>query len=100
MTRSTLRPLIAAFAAALVAGCHSDSPSGPATPQNTLDLTTILSQMSLGRVGSVPGASSVIAVPATAGVPIIVPAACSYSATIQGFTCPTVSSGGLTWDIS
>jgi hypothetical protein len=101
MTRSTLRPLLAAFAAALVAGCHSDSPSGPAnSQQNTLDLTTILSQMSLGRVSSVPGASSVIAVPSIAGAPVIVPASCSYSAAVQGFTCPTVSSGGLTWDIS
>jgi hypothetical protein len=101
MTRSTLRPLIAAFAAALVAGCHSDSPSGPAAPQqSTFDLATILSQMALGRVSSVPGATSVIAVPAIAGVPVVAPAACPYSAATQGFTCPTVTSGGLTWDIS
>jgi hypothetical protein len=101
MTRSTLRPLIAAIAAALVAGCHSDSPSAPATAQkNTLDLATILSQMSLGRASSVPGASSVISVPAITGVPVVAPAACPYSAASQGFVCPPVSSGGLTWDIS
>jgi hypothetical protein len=101
MTRSTLRQLIAAFATALVAGCHSDSPSGPATQQqNTIDLATIFSEMAVGRVNSVPGASSIIAVPSIAGVPVLAPAGCPYSASTQSFICPTVTSGGLTWDIS
>jgi hypothetical protein len=102
MTRSTLRSLIAAFAAVLVAGCGSDSPNAPsATPQqHTLDLAAILSEMSIGRVSTVPGASVVLAVPAAVGVPVIAPAACPFSASTQGFTCPTVSSGGLTFDIS
>jgi len=99
MTRSILRSLIAAASAALVAGCGSDSPSGPAT-QHTLDLGAVLSQMSLGRVSSVPGASTVIAVPATSAAPSVVPSACAYSPALQGFTCPTVTSGGLTFDIS
>lgn len=100
MTRSTLRSLIAAVSAALVAGCGSDSPSGPATQQHTLDLAAILSQMSVGSVSAVPGASSVIAVPATATVPHVTPSACAYSPATQGFICPTVTSGTLTFDIS
>jgi hypothetical protein len=100
MKRSNVRTLIAAVSAALVAGC-SDSPSGPATPPpQSLDLSAILSQMSLGRVGSVPGASAVIALPAATAVPGVAPSACPYSAATQGFTCPTVTSGGLTFDIS
>jgi len=102
MTRSTLHVLIAALAASLVAGCHADSPSAPPTQQQPapLDLATILSQMSLGRVSSVPGASSVIAAPTAIGVPAVSPAACPFSAASQGFTCPPVSFAGLTSDIS
>ncbi|MGE5102398.1 MAG: hypothetical protein ACM3SX_20625 [Deltaproteobacteria bacterium] len=97
MTRWTFRSLIATASVALVAGCGSDSPS---SPSRTLDLSAVLSQMSLGRVSSVPGASAVISLPATAGVPTIVPSACTYSPTLQGFACPTTSSGGLTFDIA
>jgi hypothetical protein len=102
MTRSTSRALIAALAAALVAGCGSDSPNEPATQQqqHTLDVAAILSEMSIGRAGTVPGASTVLALPATVGVPTIALSACPFSASGQGFTCPTVTSGGLTFDIS
>jgi len=100
MMRSTSRAVIAALAAALVAGCGSDSPNAPATPQHTLDVAAILSQMSIGRVSSVPGASAVLSLPAPIGVPAIALSACPFSSSIQGFTCPTVSSAGLTFDIS
>jgi hypothetical protein len=100
MMRSTWRALIAALAAALVAGCGSDSPNAPETPQHTLDVAAILSQMSIGRVSSVPGASAVLSLPAPIGVPAIALSACPFSASTQGFICPTVSSAGLTFDIS
>ena len=98
MTRSsTFRSLIVTVSVALVAGCGSDSPSSPA---RTLDLSAVLSQMSMGRVTSVPGASVVISLPAIAGAPTIVPSTCTYSPTLQGFTCPTTTSGGLTFDVA
>jgi hypothetical protein len=100
MTRSTLRSLVAGVSAALVVGCGSDSPSGPSTSGKTLDLATVMSQMSIGRVGSIPGASVVMSLPATTGMPTLVPSACAFSPTAQGFTCPTVTSNGLTFDIS
>jgi hypothetical protein len=99
MTRSIVGSLFAAVSAALVVGCHSDSAVGPSS-ENTLDLAAIMSQMSIGRVGSVPGASTVMSVPVTGGIPTLVPAACSYSPTTQGFVCPTATSNGLTFDIS
>src|SRR5437868_5929443 len=101
MTRSTSRALITALTTALVAGCGSDSPNEPATPQqHTLDVAAILSEMSIGRAGTVPGASAVLALPAAVGMPTIALSACPFSASAQGFTCPTVTSGGLTFDIS
>lgn len=100
MTRSMVRSLVAAVSAALVIGCGSDSPVGPSASQRTLDLAAIMSQMSIGRVGSIPGASTVMSVPATTGVPTLVPSACAYSPAAQGFVCPTATSGGLTFDIS
>jgi hypothetical protein len=100
MTRSALRSLAAAVSAALVVGCGSDSPSGPSTPQHTVDLAAVMAQMSIGRPTSIPGASVVMSVPASTGVPAFVPSACAYSSAVQRFTCPTVTSGGLTFDIS
>ena len=98
MTRSTVGSLIATMSIALVAGCGSDSPSGPSS--HTLDLGAVISEMSIGRVSSVPGASTVISMPSVAGVPTIVPSACTFSPTLQGFTCPTATSAGLTFDVS
>ena len=101
MMRSTSRALIAALAAALVAGCGSDSPNAPTTQQqHTLDVAAILSQMSIGRVSSVPGAATVLSLPTPLGVPTIALSACPFSASTQGFTCPTVNSAGLAFDIS
>ena len=99
MTRSTLRWLVAGISAALVVGC-GDSPSGPSAEQQTLDLATVMSQMSIGRIHSIPGASVVMSVPTTAAVPTLVPSTCAFSPTVQGFTCPSVTSNGLTFDIS
>jgi hypothetical protein len=100
MTRSMLRSLAAAVSAALVVGCGSDSPSGPSTSQHTVDLAAVMAQMSIGRPTSIPGANVVMSVPASTGIPKFVPSACAYSSAAQGFTCPTVTSGGLTFDIS
>jgi hypothetical protein len=100
MTRSMLRSLAAAVSAAFVVGCGSDPPSGPSTSRHTLDLAAVMAQMSIGRPTSIPGASVVMSVPASTGVPVILPSACPFSSTAQGFTCPTVTSGGLTFDIS
>lgn len=98
MTRSTVGSLIATISVALVAGCGSDSPSGPSS--HTLDLGAVISEMSIGRVSSVPGASTVISVPSIAATPTVVPSACTFSPTLQGFACPTVTSAGLTFDVS
>jgi hypothetical protein len=98
MTRSTVGSLLVTLSVVLVAGCGSDSPSGPSS--HTLDLGAVISEMSIGRVSSVPGASTVISMPSVAGVPTIVPSACTYSPALQGFTCPTATSAGLTFDVS
>jgi hypothetical protein len=93
------RSLISLAAAAFLASCASDSPTASAH-KGTLDVAALLGQMSFGNVGALPGASSVLAIPTTTASPSFSPAMCSYSETVQGFVCPTVTNGGLTFNMS
>lgn len=97
-TPRVLTALTSLLAAALIAGCSSDSPTNPSS--QSLDLASVFSQMSIGNVNAIPGASVALSLPATATPPAIVPSACSYSAASGSFTCPPVTAGGLTFTMS
>lgn len=79
--------------AVLATACSSDSPTGPGSSQ--FDVSGAIGQMTVpgmsSAMGAVPNAST-----ADVSAPAIVPSACSYSSSTQSFTCPTVTSNGLT----
>lgn len=87
--RSTRVSRLTAVALMLVVSACSDSPTGPGN--SSVDLATALSQMSLSTY-----------VPSTLGIGVTTPSftavtsTCSYDASAQSFTCPTVNQGGLT----
>lgn len=90
---TTIRKLRAAAlvtTAAFLAACGSDSSVAPDHPP--ADLGAVLSEMTLPSITSsfVPGA------PALPSTTALTPSSCSYSATSQSFTCPTVSVSGIT----
>ena len=86
-----LRVAVVALAAIVVA-CSSDSSVAPSTNQTTT-LSQVLSEMTLPAVSGV--ASTLSSAPVTsAATPV--PSTCSYSASSQSFSCPTVTMGGLT----
>ena len=79
--------------AVLATACSSDSPTGPGSSQ--FDVSGAIGQMTVpgmsSAMGAVPNAST-----ADVSAPAIVPSACSYSSSTQSFTCPTVTTNGLT----
>jgi hypothetical protein len=86
--------LLAAAAVAL-AGCGSDSPSAPSS--SDVDVSAAISQMSTATLSGIPGASAALGIPSAATAPTIVPSACTYSASSQGFVCPSIATSGLTF---
>jgi hypothetical protein len=108
MSSTTTRAILALTTAALIAGCGSDSTTSPAGPStNTLDLATLLSQMSVGNINAIrdanAGAAGLPGAPTmTAGAapPAIVPSVCTYSGATGGFTCPPTKAGGITFSLS
>lgn len=88
--------LLACGVIALAAGCGSDAPTAPRS-ENSLDLNAVLAEMSVGSLGSFPAASAMLAIPVTAAPPTITTSGCAYSASVQGFVCPPVTIGGLTF---
>jgi hypothetical protein len=86
-----LRVAVVAFSAMMVA-CSSDSSVAPPATQPTT-LSQVFSEMTLPALSGV--ASTLSSVPVTsAATPM--PSTCIYSASSQSFTCPTVTTGGLT----
>lgn len=82
-----------------VAGACSDSSSAPSL-SNSVDLSAILSQISFAGGLTIAGAG---ASPTTRlGTSVSAPTAssCAYSAAVQGFVCPTVTSNGVTFDLT
>jgi hypothetical protein len=103
MPNTKMRVVSVLFIAVAIAGCGSDgstAPKGGPTSSNPLDLAPIFAQMSIGDVNAIPGTSSVLPLPASAALPVIVPSACTYSSSAGGFTCPTTTFGGLTFTFS
>jgi hypothetical protein len=87
-----LRVAVVALATIVVA-CSSDSPVAPSASQATT-LSQVLSEMTLPALSGV--ASTLSSAPVTsAATPV--PSTCSYSASSQSFSCPTVAmANGLT----
>jgi hypothetical protein len=85
-----LRAIALVIIAASTVACGSDSSVAPDHPP--ADLTAVLSEMALPSiVGSlVPGA------PATPDASALSPSSCSYDSTSQSFTCPVVTTSGIT----
>jgi hypothetical protein len=83
----------AIVALTVLAGCKSSDSTSPSSP-NTLDLSTLISEIGVGS-GGVAGVMAVNGFPVTA-TPSLVPSSCQYSTSTQGFTCATVTSSGLT----
>ncbi len=81
--------------AILAAGCGSDSPSTPTSPQ--LNVSAVISQMSVGSLVGIPGGSGSLGVPSTATAPVVTASTCTYSSATQGFVCPSIASSGLTF---
>ena len=87
--RTPHRLLAAALMLAAAAGACVDSPTGPAAPPN--DLASALGELSLDAL--IPGGAGISApVASTALTPI----GCAYNSASLAFTCPTVTSNGLT----
>lgn len=78
---------------ALLSACSSDSATQPSNRPPT-DLATVLREMTLPSISSVPGAMVGMAVPLSSPA---APSNCTYSATTQSFQCPAVVSGGITF---
>ncbi len=77
---------------AVLGACSSESATAPDSRQPT-DLATVLREMTLPSLTGVPAALTGVTVPVPTPV---APANCTYSASVQGFQCPTIVAGGLT----
>jgi hypothetical protein len=90
------RGLLSVLLVAIVAGCTDSTAPASSAP---LDLASVVSQLSYSGLASVPGAATLASIPATVTPPIVAPAACPFAAG-TGFTCPAVTAGGLTFNVS
>lgn len=77
---------------ALLLACSSESTVAPSAQQSTT-LSQVLSEMSLPSLAGTASLGPSVPVQSV-GAPV--PSTCSYSATLQSFTCPTVTASGLT----
>jgi len=89
------RFLVALAGVLAIAGCQSSDDATAPLSSSTLDLSSLLSEMAAGSA-NIPSSLGVagFAVPV---VPPVVPSSCQYSASIQGFTCGTLASNGVTF---
>ncbi len=78
---------------AAIAGCRSSDSTGPSSA-NTVDLSALIAEIQAGS-GGAAGVMAANGFPITAA-PSLVPSSCAYSASTQGFACPTFTSNGLT----
>lgn len=101
MLGSNARGFIALLAAATLAACGSDKATAPAAVTvPPIDLTAVLSQLSLGGLDNIPSVASLLGLPTSLASPTVVPASCTYAATSHGFACPTVSAQGVSFDLT
>jgi len=95
--KSQRRVLAASVVASTIAlaGCNSSDATGPSS-SNPIDLGALIVEMGVGS-GNVAGSIGVGGVAIPAMVPLV-PSSCQYSATVQGFACPTLTSNGITFN--
>jgi hypothetical protein len=95
--KSQRRVLVASVVASTIAlaGCHSTDATGPSS-SSTLDLGSLIVEMGIGS-GNVAGSVGIGAVGVPAMAPLV-PSSCQYSAAVQGFTCATLTSNGITFN--
>jgi len=97
--KSRSRVLAGSLIAAAIAitSCRSSDSTGPSADDG-LDLSALISEMGIGG-GNVAteAAAGGFVVPSASP---IVPSSCQYSATTQGFVCPTLTSNGMTFSAS
>ena len=95
--KSQRRVVVASVVASTIAlaGCHSTDATGPSSG-NTLDLGPLIVEMGVGS-GNVAGSLGVGGAAIPTMVPLV-PSSCQYSAAVQGFTCATLTSNGITFN--
>jgi hypothetical protein len=94
MRSSVALRLAAVSFAAFAVACSSDSPTAPSTNKTPATLSQVFGEMNLPGLG---GANATLSPVPVAAVAAPVPSACSYNSSTQSFTCPAVSSGGMTF---
>lgn len=95
MTKIRLIPLAAS---AVLAACSASSDTSP-TSTTPLDVSTVLTQASVGDPSSFAGVRTAWALPTASSTPTL-PTSCSYSSADQRFDCAPVTLGGLTFKTS
>jgi len=95
--KSQRRVIVASVVASTIAlaGCRSTDATGPSSG-STLDLGALIVEMGIGS-GNAAGSVGIGAVGVPAMAPLV-PSSCQYSAAVQGFTCPTLTSNGITFN--
>ena len=97
--KSKHRILVASVAASALAmaGCRSSDSTGPSSG-NTLDLSSLISEMGAASLGAGASTAGVVGIGgfAVPTMPPVVPSSCQYSASVQGFTCAAFTSNGIT----
>jgi len=93
-----LRSLIVSALLSVAAGC-TDSSSAPSL-SNSIDLSAILSQISFASGLTIAGAGASPTTRIGTSMSAPTPSSCAYSASVQGFVCPTVTSNGVAFDLT
>jgi hypothetical protein len=98
MSYSKPRSLTIVALTAIVAGCTENS-SAPSTSKS-IDLPAILSEMSFASGLTIAGAGASPTTRLGTSISTPAPSSCGYSASVQGFVCPTVTSNGIAFDLT
>jgi hypothetical protein len=93
MRTQFVRYAATAAVVATLAGCGSDSPTGPG--DTATDLAPVLAEISTGSAASFSGAP-VGAVSAGSATAAWVPSSCAFSSSTKAFACPAVTLNGVT----
>jgi hypothetical protein len=92
------RSLTIAVFTAIAAGCTENSSAPPSS--KSIDLPAILSEISFASGLTIAGAGASPTTRLGTSISTPAPASCGYSASVQGFVCPTVTSNGITFDLT
>ena len=87
------------FALASIAAACADNSSAPSSSKS-IDLSAILSQISFASGLTLAGAGASPTTRLGPSAPAPSASSCAYSAAVQGFVCPTVTSNGIAFDLT